>query len=170
MCPDNREYSAKMRSVEVRFPCKCNLFCVITYIGNSLYDWFMGKELNPRIGSLDVKYVIFRSGMIGWILLNFVNVVRSYELHRGHTNASIIVVILMQLCYVLDTMWFEDGVVVSRDIVYEGLGANILLQFLMIPFTFCVQTRYLMQTNYSLSYFWLCATILSYSKYIYIFK
>lgn len=39
----------------------------------------------------------------------------------------------------------------SRDIVHEGLGFNISMQFLMIPFTFCTQTRYVATTGYTSS-------------------
>ncbi|XP_072277494.1 delta(14)-sterol reductase TM7SF2 isoform X2 [Pyxicephalus adspersus] len=35
--------------------------------GNPLYDFFIGHELNPRIGSFDLKYFCeLRPGLIGW--------------------------------------------------------------------------------------------------------
>ncbi|KTG38994.1 hypothetical protein cypCar_00003972 [Cyprinus carpio] len=35
--------------------------------GNPLYDFFMGRELNPRIGDFDLKYFCeLRPGLIGW--------------------------------------------------------------------------------------------------------
>ncbi|KAG8803867.1 erg24, C-14 sterol reductase, partial [Serendipita sp. 399] len=39
--------------------------------GNHLYDWFMGRELNPRIGIFDIKtFNELRPGMILWTLIN----------------------------------------------------------------------------------------------------
>ncbi|KAG8743821.1 erg24, C-14 sterol reductase [Ceratobasidium sp. 414] len=39
--------------------------------GNVLYDWFIGRELNSRIGSFDIKsFNELRPGMILWFLTN----------------------------------------------------------------------------------------------------
>ncbi|MEQ2275370.1 hypothetical protein XENORESO_002615 [Xenotaenia resolanae] len=36
--------------------------------GNPLYDFFIGRELNPRIGNFDLKYFCeLRPGLIGWV-------------------------------------------------------------------------------------------------------
>ncbi|GCB83442.1 hypothetical protein scyTo_0023484 [Scyliorhinus torazame] len=36
--------------------------------GNPIYDFFIGHELNPRIGSFDLKYFCeLRPGLIGWV-------------------------------------------------------------------------------------------------------
>lgn len=36
--------------------------------GNFVYDFFTGHELNPRIGSFDLKYFCeLRPGLIGWV-------------------------------------------------------------------------------------------------------
>lgn len=36
--------------------------------GNPLYDFFLGRELNPRFGSFDCKYFCeLRPGLIGWV-------------------------------------------------------------------------------------------------------
>jgi delta14-sterol reductase/lamin-B receptor len=39
--------------------------------GSVIYDFFIGRELNPRIGSLDLKeFCELRPGLIGWFVLN----------------------------------------------------------------------------------------------------
>ncbi|KAJ2788898.1 erg24, C-14 sterol reductase, partial [Coemansia helicoidea] len=39
--------------------------------GNPVYDFFIGRELNPRIGALDLKFFNeLRPGIMGWVLLN----------------------------------------------------------------------------------------------------
>lgn len=36
--------------------------------GNFIYDFFLGRELNPRLGSFDFKYFCeLRPGLIGWV-------------------------------------------------------------------------------------------------------
>lgn len=36
--------------------------------GNPIYDFFLGRELNPRIWSFDFKYFCeLRPGLIGWV-------------------------------------------------------------------------------------------------------
>jgi len=45
--------------------------------GNMIYDWYIGRELNPRItipliGEIDIKvWCELRPGMMGWLILNF---------------------------------------------------------------------------------------------------
>ena len=39
--------------------------------GNAIYDFFIGRELNPRIGNLDLKeFCELRPGLIGWLIIN----------------------------------------------------------------------------------------------------
>jgi hypothetical protein len=39
--------------------------------GSAVYDYFIGRELNPRIGSLDLKeFCELRPGLIGWLVIN----------------------------------------------------------------------------------------------------
>jgi len=38
---------------------------------SSVYNFFIGRELNPRVGSFDLKYFCeLRPGLIGWIVIN----------------------------------------------------------------------------------------------------
>src|SRR5689334_2930944 len=52
--------------------------------GNMVYDWFMGRELNPRvviplIGEVDIKeWLELRPGMLGWILFNCAWIAQQY--------------------------------------------------------------------------------------------
>ena len=119
--------------------------------GHQFYDWFIGRELHPRFGPIDLKYVMFRSGIIGWMLLNFATLMQTLSEGQQSVSPNLVLLVLIQLFYVLDYFWFEEGILVSRDIVHEGLVFNISMQFLMIPFTFCTQTRYVATTGYTSS-------------------
>ncbi|KAK3095741.1 hypothetical protein FSP39_018423 [Pinctada imbricata] len=134
--------------------------------GNMFYDWFIGRELNPRIGSLDLKYVMFRSGITGWIILNTIFVLEA----QGSITTVLCLIWLMHFIYVADYFWFEEGLIVSRDIVHEGLGFNISLQFVMIPFTFITQSRYLQVMTYSPSLTHMASVLLLYALGYYIYR
>lgn len=39
--------------------------------GSAVYDYFIGRELNPRIGNVDLKeFCELRPGLIGWLVIN----------------------------------------------------------------------------------------------------
>ena len=107
-------------------------------IGNVVYDFFIGRELNPRIGtSFDIKeFCELRPGLVGWVRPQFVCrsifnnpvtnksyciqvviciglAVKQWELH-GHVTPSMILICLFQFVYVADGLWFE----VRYHIVY----------------------------------------------------
>jgi hypothetical protein len=42
--------------------------CCICSLGNPIYDFFMGRQLNPRIASFDIKsFFELRPGLIGLV-------------------------------------------------------------------------------------------------------
>lgn len=49
--------------------CRCFFFHSASLcLGNPLYDFFIGRELNPRVGNFDLKYFCeLRPGLIGWV-------------------------------------------------------------------------------------------------------
>ncbi len=41
------------------------------HAGNGLYDFFIGRELNPRLGSFDLKeFCELYPGLIGWLAID----------------------------------------------------------------------------------------------------
>merc|ERR1719443_2559425 len=50
--------------------------------GNVLYDFFIGRPLNPRVGELDLKCICeLRPGLIGWVVLNLGMAAKQRALH-----------------------------------------------------------------------------------------
>ncbi|MBN3319666.1 ERG24 reductase, partial [Atractosteus spatula] len=75
--------------------------------GNALYDFFMGHELNPRIGRFDLKYFCeLRPGLIGWVVINAAMLMKEAEL-RGSPSLAMLLVNGFQLLYVTDALWNE---------------------------------------------------------------
>ena len=112
--------------------------------GNFVYDWFMGRELNPRNGSFDWKvFCELRPGLIGWVLINYCMLVKQYETH-GYVTTSMLLVCFFQTWYILDALWFEEAILTTMDIVHDGFGFMLVLGDLVwVPFTYSLQARFL---------------------------
>ncbi|KAI4177128.1 MAG: hypothetical protein LQ343_000610 [Gyalolechia ehrenbergii] len=119
------------------------------HTGNLLYDWFIGRELNPRIvipviGTIDIKaFCELRPGMLGWILLDLAFVVHQYKQY-GFVSDSILLITLFQSLYVFDALWMEPAILSTMDITTDGFGFMLAFGDLVwLPFTYSLQARYL---------------------------
>ena len=117
--------------------------------GNTIYDWFIGRELNPcitipLIGDIDIKsYLMMRPGLTGWLLLNLSFVAKQYRLH-GYISNGIIFVALIQGYYVLEGQYAEAGILNMMDIKTDGLGFMLTFgDIVWVPFLYSIQCRYL---------------------------
>ncbi|KAM4722292.1 delta(14)-sterol reductase TM7SF2 [Rhinophrynus dorsalis] len=112
--------------------------------GNPLYDFFIGHELNPRIGSFDLKYFCeLRPGLIGWCLINLCFLMKEVEL-RGSPSLSMILVCGFQALYVTDALWHEEAILTTMDIVHDGFGFMLAFGDLCwLPFTYSLQGYFL---------------------------
>ncbi|KAL2014707.1 hypothetical protein VTN00DRAFT_2232 [Thermoascus crustaceus] len=125
------------------------------HTGNVLYDFFIGRELNPRV-KLPVPFVsetsrtidigVFcemRPGLIGWIILNLSNAAHQYRTY-GYITDSIILVTVFQAFYVLDGLYMEPALLTTMDVIMDGFGYMLAFGDLVwVPFLYTVQTRYL---------------------------
>ncbi|XP_053576088.1 delta(14)-sterol reductase TM7SF2 [Bombina bombina] len=112
--------------------------------GNPLYDFFIGHELNPRIGSFDLKYFCeLRPGLMGWCLLNLCFLMKEVEI-RGSPSLSMILVFGFQALYVMDALWHEEAILTTMDIVHDGFGFMLAFGDLCwVPFTYSLQGYFL---------------------------
>ena len=47
---------------------------------SGFYNFFMGRELNPRIGTFDIKHFIeLYPGLIGWLVIDLSMVVKQQQ-------------------------------------------------------------------------------------------
>lgn len=78
--------------------------------GNFIYDFFIGRELNPSIGSFDIKYFNeLRPGLILWVLID-ISMVCEQAVRRGGLNRvtdSMWLVLAFQSFYVIDSLYNE---------------------------------------------------------------
>ncbi|KAJ2612540.1 erg24, C-14 sterol reductase [Coemansia sp. RSA 1365] len=112
--------------------------------GNPLYDFFIGRELNPRIGLLDLKFFNeLRPGIMGWVLLN-VSFAMKQQARFGFVSNSMWLVIIPQIWYCIDTLLFERKVLTTMDIVTDGFGWMLSFGDLTwVPAMYSLQARYL---------------------------
>lgn len=90
--------------------------------GSTAYDFFLGRELNPRWGSFDWKeFCELRPGLIGWMLLNISMLAKQYE-RLGYATGSMILVNLFQGVYVWDALYQEKAILTTMDITTDGFG------------------------------------------------
>ncbi|NXP44597.1 LBR protein, partial [Heliornis fulica] len=117
--------------------------------GNSgylIYDFFTGHELNPRIGSFDLKYFCeLRPGLIGWVVINLVMLFAEMKIHnRSMPSLPMILVNGFQLLYVVDALWNEEAVLTTMDITHDGFGFMLAFGDLVwVPFVYSLQAFYL---------------------------
>eukprot|EP00208_Stichococcus_sp_RCC1054_P001079 CAMPEP_0206145244 /NCGR_PEP_ID=MMETSP1473-20131121/26782_1 /ASSEMBLY_ACC=CAM_ASM_001109 /TAXON_ID=1461547 /ORGANISM="Stichococcus sp, Strain RCC1054" /LENGTH=429 /DNA_ID=CAMNT_0053541383 /DNA_START=201 /DNA_END=1487 /DNA_ORIENTATION=+ len=112
--------------------------------GYWLYDFWMGRELNPRWGQLDLKeFCELYPGLSGWVVLNLS--MAAYAAQRdGRVGAAMVLVNAFQLLYVADSAWFEPAILTTMDITQDGFGFMLVFGDLCwVPFIYSLQARYL---------------------------
>jgi delta14-sterol reductase len=136
--------------------------------GNPFYDFFIGRELNPRIYSFDWKeFCELRPGLIGWMLLNVACMSQQYN-ETGYVTGSMILLNFFQGTYVWDALYQERAILTTMDITTDGFGYMLILGDLAwVPFTYSVQARYLVKHDPHLSYAAL-AVILAINRFGYL--
>ncbi|KAF8598461.1 ERG4/ERG24 ergosterol biosynthesis protein [Ceratobasidium sp. AG-I] len=127
--------------------------------GNLIYDWFIGRELNPSIGSLDIKsFNELRPGLILWLLCNISSACEQLT-RRGtwYPTDSMGLVLAFQGLYVVDALYNEPAIFTTMDITTDGFGFMLAVGDLAwVPFVYSLQARYLAFNHIELGPFWTC--------------
>ncbi|CAH6789608.1 delta(14)-sterol reductase LBR [Phodopus roborovskii] len=123
--------------------------------GNAIYDFFIGRELNPRIGAFDLKYFCeLRPGLIGWVVVNLVMLLAEMKVQeRGTPSLAMVLVNSFQFLYVMDALWNEEALLTTMDIIHDGFGFMLAFGDLVwVPFTYSLQAFYLVTHPQDLSW------------------
>ena len=117
--------------------------------GNLLYDWFIGRELNPRVnlpifGEIDIKvFCEIRPGLFGWVLMDLAFVAHQYRVY-GYASDSIIFLTGFQALYVFDALYMEPAILTTIDVIMDGFGFMLAFgDIAWLPFVYSLQARYL---------------------------
>ncbi|ORX47730.1 ERG4/ERG24 ergosterol biosynthesis protein [Hesseltinella vesiculosa] len=135
-----------------------------------LYDFTVGRELNPRIGNFDVKlFSVLRPGLIGWFILNGCYLFKQYD-SLGYVTNSMVLIVSFQALYILDAFWHEEAFLHSLSITHDGFGFLLAFgSYCWMPYMYSLQARYLCDFPLSIP-FWhaaLVALLASTGFYIY---
>lgn len=109
--------------------------------GISLYDFFMGAPLNPRIFNLDLK--MFTEARVSWIVLFLLTAsaaVCQWQ-QSGVVSYPMWFMVTAHGLYTHTIMRGEEGIPVTWDIFYEKWGWMLIFWNLAgVPFTYCYQS------------------------------
>lgn len=120
--------------------------------GNIVYDWFIGRELNPRLGSWDIKlFCELRPGMLLLFLINLACAHHQYH-SMGKVSDAMILVNVLQAFYIFDGVLNEEGCLTMIDITTDGFGFMLSFGDLAwLPFAYSLQARFLAASQTSAS-------------------
>lgn len=141
-----------------------------------LYNFFIGRELNPRIGSLDLKeFCELRPGLIGWAVINLAMAVTQYtknsQAGQGYISLSMLCIVFLQGQYVWDGLYNEPAILSTMDITTDGFGYMLAFGDLAwVPFIYSLQARYLVDHDPQLSLMSIICILLLHSFGFYIFR
>ena len=118
---------------------------------NTVYDFWLGTALNPRIGDFDFKlFFEARPELIAWIALDLAFAAKQYQLH-GFVSVPMILVCAFQFWYVADYFMHEEAIVTTWDIKHENFGWMLCWGNLVwVPFTYTIQAFYLVEHAHDL--------------------
>jgi hypothetical protein len=113
--------------------------------GWTVYDFFIGRQLNPRIGDFDLKcFCELRPGLIGWAVLNLGMVQKYQQDHDGALKPELVILTFFQGLYVWDALYHERAILTTMDITTDGFGFMLAFGDLAwVPFIYTLQARYL---------------------------
>ena len=123
------------------------------------YNYFIGRELNPRVTILgrtvDIKeWMELKPGLIGWTILNL-SFARTQYLTHGHVSLSMFLLVLSQGLYVWDALYNERAILTTMDITTDGLGFMLCYGDLgWVPFTYTIQANYLLYNDPGMGALW----------------
>ncbi|RCI07221.1 hypothetical protein CU098_013953 [Rhizopus stolonifer] len=119
--------------------------------GNPIYDFMIGRELNPRVGQFDIKFFT--------------------ELRPGRITYSMILVNVFQGWYVIDALINESSILTTMDITTDGFGFMLAFGNLCwVPMMYSLQARYLCDYPVDLSWPHLSAIVALQCVGYYIFR
>lgn len=122
--------------------------------GSAVYDFFIGRELNPRIlnGAFDLKvFCELTPGLIGWLLLDLGFAAKQYA-RIGTVTAPMVLVCAFQGAYVVDALWNEPAILTTMDVTTDGFGFMLAFGDLVwVPFTYSLQCRYILEHSVRIS-------------------
>lgn len=146
------------------------------HTGNMVYDFWIGRELNPRIvlpvfGEVDIKgWLETRPGLTGWALLDLAFIAQQYR-NFGYLSDSIVFTAAVQIFYILYGQFNESRILSMMDMTTDGLGFMLTFgDIVWVPFLYSTQCRYLATYPVHLGWAGLLGVSLTFAIGLHIFQ
>ncbi|TVY31774.1 Delta(24(24(1)))-sterol reductase [Lachnellula subtilissima] len=143
--------------------------------GYFMYDFFMGSELNPRIGTLDFK-MFFMVRMPWFILFGITcaTAAKQYE-DYGYVSAELMFLVMAHFIYTNACAKGEECILTTWDIYYEKWGFMLIFWNLAgVPLSYCHCTLYFANnlataTEWSIPAFRTPVLIFLFTSYLFVY-
>lgn len=124
---------------------------------SKIYNFWQGREINPRIGALDIKLLLIRVSLIGTLIINIAIAIKAVgdmkSLNIEKFNSTALLAVLLQLFYIVHGIIYESAIFTSFTIMYEGTGYMTCVSHLLYPFLTTLTTRFILYQKMKLNYF-----------------
>lgn len=121
-----------------------------------IYNFWQGREINPRVGPVDVKLNLFRTAMIAITLINLAIVIKAIEEAEEYSleqlNVGVLLAALLQIIYSMDALFFESAFLTTFEVMYEGTGYMLCTGYMLYPFLPTLTTKYMLYHKTQFSY------------------
>lgn len=126
-------------------------------LGKPVYDFFMGLEINPRIGNFDIKFSFLEMCTISCLVHNVLLVAKAYS--EGDLTPTLLVVCILQMTVAIDFLIFQENFLMSFEVQKESSGYQLIMGYYLWAFLYTSITRYIYYSKVEGSLFTLAITI-----------
>ena len=135
-----------------------------------LRGFFLGRDLNPIVLGIDLKFFSYRPSLIALALFNISFAVVQYETY-GELSLAMMLYQVFTFAYVFNYFQFEYGMVHTWDIVSERFGWMLVWgNFVLVPFFYCIAGWSLVHAEVNLSPIFAIALVLLYVFGFWLFR
>ncbi|XP_030752646.1 delta(14)-sterol reductase TM7SF2 [Sitophilus oryzae] len=128
-----------------------------------IYNFFVGRELHPRIWGLDWKLFVIRSAVLTKLLIDLALVYnklhvhlniseKAFNINLNHLTPTNIVFLALATIFTFDWLIFEYTRITSKEVQQEAFGYYMAVTYLTLPFINSFVTKYVLDHNIKLSY------------------
>ncbi|XP_036411780.1 delta(14)-sterol reductase TM7SF2 [Colossoma macropomum] len=113
--------------------------------GGFLLDFALGREVDPRVGIIDLKqFAMVRIGFIGWGLMDVCYLLTAVE--SESLSMPLLLTITFQLIYIIEFLIDEGSVLGTKEFTEESIGFLMILgEYIWIPFFSSLPVYFLLQ-------------------------
>ncbi|XP_071642688.1 delta(14)-sterol reductase TM7SF2 isoform X3 [Temnothorax longispinosus] len=124
---------------------------------SKIYNFWQGREINPRIGTLDIKLLLIRASLTGTLIVNIAVAIKAAgdikNLSIEKLDMTALLAVLLQLFYIIHGLIYEATIFTTFTIMYEGTGYMTCVSHLLYPFLTTLTTRFILYQKMKLNYF-----------------